>query len=73
MGGLAMAAALSLLVLPVPESHAVTAAMDSADLSEGGRALAEAKASGSRVEVLGERSERTTVFANPDGFTFTLE
>ncbi|WP_406381445.1 LamG-like jellyroll fold domain-containing protein [Streptomyces sp. NBC_01618] len=70
---MAVAAALSLLVLPVPESHAVTAASDSAGLSEGGRALAEAKASGSRVEVVGERSERTTVFANPDGFTFTLE
>ncbi|MFF2408321.1 LamG-like jellyroll fold domain-containing protein [Streptomyces sp. NPDC058092] len=70
---MAVAAALSLLVLPVPESHAVTAASDSAGLSEGGRALAEAQASGSRVEVVGERSERTTVFANPDGFTFTLE
>nr|WP_254077084.1 LamG-like jellyroll fold domain-containing protein [Streptomyces pacificus] len=36
-------------------------------------ALAEAQESGKRVEVTGERSERTTVFANPDGFTFTLE
>ncbi|MFF3758458.1 LamG-like jellyroll fold domain-containing protein [Streptomyces sp. NPDC002185] len=40
---------------------------------EGHRALAEAKKSGERVEVQGERSERTTVFANPDGYTFTLE
>lgn len=48
---------------------------DEADhpLSEGRRALAEAQESGKRVEVVGERSERTTVFANPDGFTFTLE
>ncbi|MBT2529081.1 laminin G domain-containing protein [Streptomyces sp. ISL-99] len=29
--------------------------------------------SGERVEVPGERSERDTVFANPDGVTFTLE
>ncbi|GCB51643.1 hypothetical protein SNL152K_8999 [Streptomyces sp. NL15-2K] len=42
-------------------------------LSEGQKALAEAQESGKRVEVTGERSERTTVFANPDGFTFTLE
>ncbi|MFJ4013853.1 LamG-like jellyroll fold domain-containing protein [Streptomyces sp. NPDC090026] len=42
-------------------------------LGEGQAALAEAAASGERVEVVGERSERTTVFANPDGFSFTLE
>jgi hypothetical protein len=42
-------------------------------LSEGQQALAQAQESGERVEVTGERSERTTVFANPDGFTFTLE
>ncbi|WP_374109188.1 LamG-like jellyroll fold domain-containing protein [Streptomyces sp. CC228A] len=40
---------------------------------EGRRALAQAKSSGTRVEVVGERSEHTTVFANPDGSTFTLE
>ncbi|MER5745677.1 LamG domain-containing protein [Streptomyces sp. NPDC002225] len=49
------------------------AASDASELNEGARALAEAQASGTRVEVLGERSERSTVFANPDGFTFTLE
>ncbi|MDX2528249.1 LamG-like jellyroll fold domain-containing protein [Streptomyces europaeiscabiei] len=42
-------------------------------LSEGQKALAEAQESGKRVEVVEERSARTTVFANPDGFTFTLE
>ncbi|WP_432197264.1 LamG domain-containing protein [Streptomyces sp. bgisy027] len=42
-------------------------------LSEGQRALAEAREMGKRVEVTGERTERTTVYANPDGFTFTLE
>ncbi|MGW0704917.1 LamG domain-containing protein [Streptomyces sp. NPDC002643] len=44
-----------------------------AEQSEGQKALAEAKESGKRVEVLGERSERTTVYANPDGYSFTLE
>ncbi|WP_435797490.1 LamG-like jellyroll fold domain-containing protein [Streptomyces microflavus] len=42
-------------------------------LSEGQRALADARKAGERVEVRGQRSERTTVFANPDGYTFTLE
>ncbi|WP_332330048.1 hypothetical protein [Streptomyces sp. WMMC1477] len=37
------------------------------------RALAEARESGERVEVTRQRSEHTTVFANPDGMTFTLE
>lgn len=35
--------------------------------------MKDAAASGDRVEVLGERTERETVFANPDGATFTLE
>ncbi|MFF3315433.1 LamG-like jellyroll fold domain-containing protein [Streptomyces sp. NPDC003035] len=42
-------------------------------LTESEQALQEAAASGDRVEVLGERTERETVFANPDGATFTLE
>ncbi|GAA4904499.1 hypothetical protein GCM10023237_24900 [Streptomyces coeruleoprunus] len=41
--------------------------------TEGRKALAEAKTSGKRVEVVAGRSERTTVYANPDGFSFTLE
>jgi hypothetical protein len=44
-----------------------------APLSEGQKALAQAAESGERVEVVGERSEQSTVFANPDGFSFTLE
>ncbi|MFP1624144.1 LamG-like jellyroll fold domain-containing protein [Streptomyces sp. 5K101] len=36
-------------------------------------ALAQAKDTGERVEVVQERTERETVFANPDGSTFTLE
>ncbi|MFD0367680.1 LamG domain-containing protein [Streptomyces sp. NPDC127114] len=42
-------------------------------LDEAHQALEEAKETGQRVEVEGERGERTSVFANPDGFTFTLE
>ncbi|MEU3894686.1 LamG domain-containing protein [Streptomyces sp. NPDC045251] len=42
-------------------------------LSEGQQALDQAQATGERVEVTGQRTERTTVFANPDGATFTLE
>ncbi|MEV6330681.1 LamG domain-containing protein [Streptomyces sp. NPDC051909] len=41
--------------------------------SEGDRALAAAKESGHRVEVIGQRTERATVYANPDGYSFTLE
>lgn len=43
-----------------------------ADLSPGQQALAQAEESGEPVEVVGERSEYSTVFANPDGETFTL-
>ncbi|MET4669028.1 hypothetical protein [Streptomyces sp. PvR018] len=37
------------------------------------RASAAATAAGERVEVVEARTERETVFANPDGTTFTLE
>ncbi|MEV0095276.1 hypothetical protein [Streptomyces sp. NPDC050738] len=46
---------------------------EAAELSEGQQALAEAADSGERVEVTGERTEFTTTYANPDGFTFHLE
>ncbi|WP_018568241.1 LamG domain-containing protein [Streptomyces sp. PsTaAH-124] len=60
--------------LPAPAAHAVSAGgTDSVPLSEGQKALTRAEQSGERVEVPGERTERTTVYANPDGFTFTLE
>ncbi|WP_393072319.1 hypothetical protein [Streptomyces sp. LN704] len=36
-------------------------------------ALREAAASGERVEVLDERAEYSTTYANPDGYTLTLE
>ncbi|MEV5493374.1 LamG-like jellyroll fold domain-containing protein [Streptomyces bobili] len=57
----------------LPAQQVSATESDSAPLSEGRQALADAKSSGQRVEVAGERSERTTVYANPDGFTFTLE
>ncbi|MGW3927556.1 LamG domain-containing protein [Streptomyces microflavus] len=52
-----------------PDSQAPTSAADSA----GRQALAEAAAIGQRVEVVGERAEYATTFANPDGFSMTLE
>ncbi|WP_414930677.1 LamG domain-containing protein [Streptomyces sp. SHP 1-2] len=65
----------ALLAVLVP--GAVAAVDDTAPppvpLTEGQRALEEARESGQRVEVTGERTERSTVFANPDGETFTLE
>ncbi|MEU9267621.1 LamG-like jellyroll fold domain-containing protein [Streptomyces sp. NPDC048251] len=62
-----------MLALPAQEAVAASPEADSAPSTEGQQALAEAEDSGQRVEVTGERTDRTTVFANPDGFTFTLE
>ncbi|MCX4825998.1 LamG domain-containing protein [Streptomyces sp. NBC_01142] len=59
--------------LALPAAAAGAAVGDAPALSEGQQALAQAVESGKRVEVTGERSEQTTVFANPDGYTFTLE
>ncbi|MFJ6988551.1 MULTISPECIES: LamG-like jellyroll fold domain-containing protein [unclassified Streptomyces] len=50
-----------------------SAAEGSASQNEAARALAKADSTGRRVELVGERSEDTTVYANPDGETFTLE
>lgn len=50
---------------------AVAAVEDGASAEES--ALAAAKRTGERVEVVEKRSERSTVFANPDGMSFTLE
>jgi hypothetical protein len=44
-----------------------------APLSEAERALEQAQESGQRVEVVGQRTESTTTYANPDGFSFTLD
>lgn len=64
--------ALTVTVFPVPQASA-SATDDQTSSSEGQAALAKAQESGRRVEVTGERTERTTVYANPDGYTFTLE
>lgn len=61
------------MVVALSAAGGQATADESPSLTEGQRALAEAKESGQRVEVTGERSERTTVFANPDGYSFTLE
>ncbi|CAM5444215.1 LamG-like jellyroll fold domain-containing protein OS=Streptomyces aurantiogriseus OX=66870 GN=GCM10010251_83130 PE=4 SV=1 [Streptomyces aurantiogriseus] len=64
---------LGALALPAQQASASAGESDYVPLTEGQQVLAQAKESGRQVEVTGERSERTTVFANPDGFTFTLE
>ncbi|MFB7360287.1 LamG-like jellyroll fold domain-containing protein [Streptomyces gardneri] len=67
---------MALLATASPAASGGTAAANEQPvvaLTESERALKEAAESGSRVEVVGERSERDTVFANPDGATFTLE
>jgi hypothetical protein len=61
------------LVLPGQLAAASAAEAESAPLTEAQQALADAERSGQRVEVTGERTDRTTTFANPDGFTLTLE
>ncbi|MET8170714.1 LamG domain protein jellyroll fold domain protein, partial [Streptomyces sp. NPDC005329] len=62
-----------MLALPAQQAAASAPEADSAALTEAQQALAEAEESGQRVEVPGERTDRTTVYANPDGFTFTME
>ncbi|WP_282702943.1 LamG domain-containing protein [Streptomyces sp. CC219B] len=57
--------------MPVLVAPAVAAEVDG--LPEAQQAHLDAAATGERVEVIGERTERETVFANPDGETFTLE
>ncbi|MEU2071739.1 LamG domain-containing protein [Streptomyces anulatus] len=71
-----MTAVLSAMLSVVPAlnpqavaSPAFPAPLGSPEL----RASAAAVMAGERVEVVEERSERETVFANPDGTTFTLE
>ncbi|WP_327353296.1 LamG-like jellyroll fold domain-containing protein [Streptomyces sp. NBC_01304] len=63
---------LSTASVQVPVALAAASAEEAPELSEGQKALAEAQASGKQIEVTSERSERTTVLANPDGYSFTL-
>ncbi|MEE1941155.1 LamG domain-containing protein [Streptomyces sp. TRM 70361] len=60
-------------LLSAPSAQADARTEEPPAPTEGQRALAEAEKTGERVEVTGERSEHSTVFANPDGHTFTLE
>ncbi|MDX3314912.1 LamG domain-containing protein [Streptomyces sp. ME08-AFT2] len=53
-----------------PRLHEVA---ELAGLSESQKALARATETGERVEVVGERTEFTTTYANPDGSTLRLE
>ncbi|MEU3402267.1 LamG domain-containing protein [Streptomyces filamentosus] len=67
---------VALLAGVAPAVSVGTAVADEAPvavLTESEQALKKAADSGSRVEVVGERTERDTVFANPDGATFALE
>ncbi|MFC8273108.1 LamG-like jellyroll fold domain-containing protein [Streptomyces sp. NPDC057271] len=75
-----MAAAMVLSALPALGTSATAASVapaaattDKSKLTEAQQALADAKETGTRVEVTGERTERSTVYANPDGYSFTLE
>ncbi|MEJ1202635.1 MULTISPECIES: LamG domain-containing protein [unclassified Streptomyces] len=69
----AVCAAVIATLVPGPVVHAAGDEPAAPPLSEGQKALEAAQESGRRVEVTGERTARTTVFANPDGSTFTLE
>ncbi|AZM77875.1 LamG domain protein jellyroll fold domain protein [Streptomyces sp. KPB2] len=67
---------MAVVAAVVPGATAYAAAgeeLPTAPLSESQKALEQAQESGQRVEVTGQRTARTTVFANPDGYTFTLE
>ncbi len=68
--------ALAITVLALQATPPMTEparAAESAGQTPSESALAQAEASGEQVEVIGERTERETVFANPDGETFTLK
>ncbi len=76
----AVATALgAVVVVGVSPGYAPTAAAATASTaqappaSEGEKALKAAAESGKPVEVLGERTESTTTYANPDGKSFRLD
>lgn len=74
LSGAIAALALALTVAPGLPIVAVSAsAAEPMRSTPSDAALAEAEATGERVEVVEERTEQDTVFANPDGNTFTLE
>ncbi|WP_204060971.1 LamG-like jellyroll fold domain-containing protein [Microbispora corallina] len=57
----------------VAVADSASAAGAAADVIAAQRALDQAKASGQPVEVVSARTETTTTYANPDGFTFRLD
>ncbi|MEU3981756.1 LamG-like jellyroll fold domain-containing protein [Streptomyces sp. NPDC026672] len=68
----------ALLLGPLPGmaqavEQSVASGEASAGQTEAAQALVKAHDTGERVEVVGERSSDTTVYANPDGATMTLE
>lgn len=65
--GLAMLMSVASVYTPV------AAVADALPVNEGEKALKAAAASGKPVEVLGERTESTTTYANPDGKSFRLD
>ncbi|MFG2950465.1 LamG-like jellyroll fold domain-containing protein [Streptomyces adustus] len=72
--GVALALALTAAPgVPLTTGQASATPWEAAALSPSEKALAQAEATGERVEVVEERTERDTVFANPDGSTLTLE
>ncbi|MDX3075892.1 LamG domain-containing protein [Streptomyces sp. MI02-7b] len=65
---------MSALLAPVPVLGLSAGAEAAAPKTPAASAESrEAAASGERVEVVGERTEYSTTYANPDGFTRTLE
>jgi hypothetical protein len=62
-----------LAALPVLGVSGAVAEARPSDGTGAAAALREAAASGERVEVLDERAEYSTTYANPDGYTLTLE
>ncbi|CAM5627016.1 hypothetical protein STENM327S_02329 [Streptomyces tendae] len=59
--------------MPVPQARGAEAAENPPASTEEERALDRARDSGTRTEVESRRTEYATVYANPDGATFTLE
>ena len=73
MRRIAVTGALGALVWSGLSPLPAAADAPSAPVTEAEQALADAQSSGQPVEVVGQRTETTTTYANPDGVTFTLD
>jgi hypothetical protein len=69
----ALLAALPALGVTGVTASAAQAASGDSTTSEASAALEQAAASGDKVEVVGQREEYSTTYANPDGYSFTLD